>query len=67
MLMRTHSPGAPWICVRSDHKKTARLNIMRHMLHVLADPAIAKKIAAPDKDVLFPFDADALTDGRLAR
>jgi polyphosphate kinase 2 len=66
MLMRTHSPGAPWICVRSDHKKTARLNIMRHLLHVLADPAAGKKIPQPDKDVLFPFEASALSDGRLA-
>lgn len=65
MLMRTHSPVAPWICVRSDNKRAARLNIMSHMLHTLGDPS--KKIMTPDSSVLFPFDAENLTDGRLAR
>jgi hypothetical protein len=67
MLIRTHSPVAPWICVRSDNKKMARLNIMRHLLHTLAGAQLPKKIPGPDKDVLFAFDAEALNDGRLAR
>jgi polyphosphate kinase 2 len=36
MLLRTHSPIAPWVCVRADHKKRARLNVIRHRLYVLA-------------------------------
>jgi polyphosphate kinase 2 len=67
MLTRTHTPVAPWICVRSDNKKQARLNIMRHLLCALAGPDLAKKTPKPDADILFPFDAEALTDGRLAR
>ena len=67
MLSRTHSAIAPWICVRADHKKTARLNIMRHLLHALAPGDIAAKVAPPDPEVVFPFEETALTDGRLAR
>ena len=67
MLKRTDSPVAPWICVRGDHKKAARLNIIRHLVGCLAPPDIAKGIEAPDPKVLFPFDLAALTDGRLER
>jgi polyphosphate kinase 2 len=67
MLLRTHSPLAPWICVRSDNKKEARLNLMRHLLYAIACPHLTKKTAQPDKDVLFPFEAAAVNDGRLAR
>ena len=67
MLSRTHTAIAPWICVRADHKKTARLNIMRHLLHTLAPGDIAAKVAQPDPEVLFAFEEAALTDGRLAK
>ena len=66
MLMRTHTAIAPWMCVRADHKKPARLNVIRHLLHALAPADIAGKIAPPDPDVLFNFEEAALTDGRLA-
>jgi polyphosphate kinase len=67
MLMRTHSPPAPWVCVRSDHKKPARLAVLRHLLNSIGSPAIARKVQDPDPKVLFPFEAEALKDGRLER
>ncbi len=67
MLMRTSTAVAPWICVRADHKKVAHLNIIRHLVHALAPKKIAKKLEAPDPDVLFEFEVSALTDGRLER
>jgi polyphosphate kinase 2 len=67
MLSRTHSAIAPWICVRADHKKTARLNIMRHLLHTLAPGEIAAKVPQPEPKVLFAFEEAAITDGRLAK
>jgi polyphosphate kinase 2 len=67
MLRRTSTPVAPWICVRSDKKKIARLNIIRHLVHALAPAKIAGEIEAPDPQVLFPFDMAALGDGRLER
>lgn len=67
MLRRTHSPEAPWMIVHTDRKKQARLNIMRHLLKVLAPPEIADAVADPDPEVLFAFQPAALSDGRLER
>lgn len=67
MLMRTHSDVAPWICVRADHKKAARLNVIRWLLHAAGDKKILKGVAKPDPEVIFPFAPAALEDGRLAR
>ena len=67
MLMRTHTAIAPWVCVRADHKKRARLNVIRHLLHTLAPAEIRMDFAPPDPEVLFVFDETALCDGRLAR
>jgi polyphosphate kinase 2 (PPK2 family) len=67
MLRRTHSEKAPWACVRSDAKKPARLNILRHLVRSLAPQEIADEVEAPDPGVLFNFELSALSDGRLAR
>ena len=67
MLRRTDTPAAPWTCVRADHKKAARLNIIRHLVKTLAPKDIAKSVSAPDPDIVFPFDLAALKDGRLAK
>ena len=67
MLLRTHSAVAPWTCVRADHKKKARLNVMRHLLHAINCPKVAHKVDLPDPDVVFEFDQAALKDGRLER
>jgi polyphosphate kinase len=67
MLMRTHSDKAPWMVVRADDKKAARLNVVRHILREMASPDLSKKAKKPDPKVLFPFEAAALTDGRLER
>lgn len=66
MLTRTSTASAPWVCVRADHKKTARLNVIRHILHVIKPPKMAMKVAKPDPDVLFSFEPSAIVDGRLA-
>jgi polyphosphate kinase len=67
MLQRTSTAIAPWVCVRSDRKKKARLAILSHLAHVLAPPAIAAQAPPPDADILFPFETAALKDGRLER
>ena len=66
MLELTHTPIAPWHCVRADHKKPARLAIIRHLLHQIAPVEIAGKVDAADPEILFPFDPAAIKDGRLA-
>ena len=67
MLTRTSTPEAPWICVRADHKKAARLNIIRWLLHATGEEKMLKGVEKPDLAVVFPFEVAALTDGRLAR
>jgi polyphosphate kinase 2 len=67
MLRRTDSDAAPWICVRGDKKKAARLNVMRHVVHTLAPDKIAGTLEPPDPEVLFRFEPAATTDGRLER
>jgi polyphosphate kinase 2 len=67
MLKRTHTDVTPWVCVRGDKKKPARLSIIRHLVQALAPKAIAKTLDRPDPTVLFPFELAALTDGRLER
>ncbi len=61
MLAETHTPHAPWTVIATDHKKTARLNVLRHVLRRIDAPGV--ETDKPDKDVVFAAD-DA--DGRLA-
>jgi polyphosphate kinase len=65
MLRRTDTAQAPWVCVKADHKKTARLNVIRHLIKALAEPGLARTVEPPDPETLFPFEIAALTDGRL--
>jgi polyphosphate kinase 2 len=67
MLRRTHTDETPWVCVRADHKKAARLNILRHVVRTIAPKDIAKSVDKPDPTVVFPFEIAALDDGRLAK
>ncbi len=67
MLLRTHTPIAPWHCVRADRKKAARIAVLRYLVHCIAPARIARDIPVADPATLFAFDAGALGDGRLAR
>ena len=67
MLESTHTDFAPWICVRNDHKKPGRMNLIRHFLRETAAPHVASEVEAPDPAIVFPFEPEALKDGRLAR
>jgi polyphosphate kinase 2 len=67
MLTRTHTAFAPWMVVHTDKKKKARIAVMRHLLHELAPYDIRKEIDPPDPQVLYMFEEDALSDGRLEK
>jgi len=51
MLDETNHDHAPWTVIATDDKKTARLNIVRHILRSIGGPGAAAD--APDKDVVF--------------
>ncbi len=52
MLVDTHTHHAPWTVIATDDKKTARLNIIRHILRRIDRPGA--KVARPDKAVVIP-------------
>ena len=66
MLERTNNPIAPWHCVRADHKKPARLAIIRHLVQRIAPADVAETIHPPDPAILFPYTPEAVVDERLA-
>jgi polyphosphate kinase 2 len=50
MFLATDTPWAPWFVVRSDDKKRARLNIMKHLLgRIPYEDVPGKKIKLPER------------------
>ena len=66
MLVRTHTPVAPWTVVRADCKRLARLNVIRDMLIHLEYPGKNSDVILPDSSVIFPFSNTAIEDKWLA-
>ena len=62
MLVRTSFDEAPWHVVRTNNKKAARLNVIRHILSKLDCPDKDVHMARPDEDVIFAFSKDRLID-----
>jgi len=67
MLAATSSRLSPWIVVRADDKKAARLNVIRDLISRLACPETDKHLASPDRSIVFPYDATRADGSRLAR
>ncbi len=58
MFFHTDTADAPWVVVKSDDKKRARINCIRHFLHSLdypeKDPAVVYK---PDENIVGTVDS----------
>ena len=67
MLKRTHGLRTPWVCVRNDDKAEGRLAVLRHLVNAIAPKEIAHGVKDPDPEILFPFEIEALDDGRLQK
>jgi polyphosphate kinase 2 (PPK2 family) len=67
MFRRTHSTKSPWYIVRANDKHAARLNLIRHLLSQLAYRSKQQQLLAFDPQIIFPFDAERLHDGSMAR
>jgi polyphosphate kinase 2 len=53
MLLASHTPHAPWTIIRSDNKKKARINCIKHILHNLEYPdKIKLKELRTENDIL---------------
>tara|TARA_R110000787_G_scaffold12520_4_gene40165 strand:+ start:1358 stop:2131 length:774 start_codon:yes stop_codon:yes gene_type:complete len=66
MFRRTHSDLAPWYVVITDDKKTARINIIRHLMSLVDCPDKDKHAEQPDAKIVFPFDEKLLENKIIA-
>ncbi len=57
MFSKTHTPFSPWIIVKTDDKRTARLESIRHMLSVFDYPGkgSSKAVLLPDPNVIVKY------------
>lgn len=67
MLRRTSLPHAPWTIVRTDHKRTARIELIRDLLSRFDFPGKDNDLVTPNRNMVFPFDPSLLDAGWLAR
>src|SRR6185503_11591852 len=55
MFSHTDTPDAPWVVIKSDDKKRARINCLRHFLSLLDYPGRKADVAcAPDPLLVGP-------------
>jgi len=67
MLRRTHDEAQPWHVVNADHKKTARIHVIRHLLRSFDYDGREDDLLDVDDDVVFRFTDARLEDGSIAR
>ncbi|KAB2943576.1 MAG: polyphosphate kinase 2 [Hyphomicrobium sp.] len=67
MLARTHSVFAPWIIVRADEKRSARLNVIRDLLSRCDFHGKDRHGPPADPNAVFLFDAGQLANGMIAK
>jgi polyphosphate kinase 2 len=56
MLERTSSRQSPWIIIRTDDKREARLNVIRDLLARLKCSNGQKHLGHPDRSIVFEYD-----------
>lgn len=67
MLADTSHDAAPWVTVRANSKKEARLAVQAWLLRQLACPQLSGQPEAPDPDVIARFEPQQIGNGWLAR
>ncbi|MEM1070550.1 MAG: polyphosphate kinase 2 [Planctomycetota bacterium] len=65
MLLATDTDFAPWYIVKSDDKRRARLNCIRHLLDCVPYEDVPhEKVEIPERDLTLEYDDVAALDGR---
>jgi polyphosphate kinase 2 len=64
MFFHTDTADSPWVVVKSDDKKRARLNCMRHFLSTLPYPGNDPHIARPADPLIVGAAANVLVNGQ---
>jgi len=67
MLVRTHNPITPWLLVRANDKRLARLNIIKDVLSRLHYADKDEQLIRPDPQIVFAYDVSNLENGQLAK
>jgi polyphosphate kinase 2 len=66
MLARTHTAFAPWHVVRTDDKRTARLNVIKAILASLDYKGKDERLLHVNPEVVFSYDAERPKDAQVA-
>jgi len=66
MFARTHTLVSPWIVVRANDKREARLNLIRDLLTRLGYPGANERLLTPNPNVVFTYDEAYLHNGMIA-
>ena len=67
MLFHTDTADAPWTVIKSDDKKRARINCLRHFLHSLDYPDKDVEMAPPPDPRIVISASDVYDkDGRFS-
>jgi polyphosphate kinase len=66
MFARTHHLLAPWIIVKADDKKLARINIIKDMLFRLEYKDKDEDLILPDANIVFNYEESCLQNGMIA-
>jgi polyphosphate kinase 2 len=67
MFARTHTLRSPWHVVCANDKKLARLNVIRDILNRVDYEGKKPRRAAPDPEIVFPFDPECYKTGKIAK
>jgi polyphosphate kinase 2 len=65
MLKKTSHPFAPWRIVHANHKRAARLEVIRDLLDSFSYKGKNKKLTKPDRDIVFKWSPER--QGELSR
>ena len=66
MFARTHAVLSPWIVVRANDKRQARLNLIRDLLARLRYPGADERLLTPNPNIVFVYDEASLHNGMIA-
>jgi polyphosphate kinase len=66
MFARTHNEITPWYVVNANDKKSARLNVIRHLLSRVDWPDKDHEKSCPDPQIVFAYKEDHLRNGAIA-
>ena len=67
MFFHTDTADAPWTVIKSDDKKRARINAMRHLLHAIPYENKDEKIACAPDPLIVGSAADIYEEGEHAQ